>query len=360
MPLVSQADQVRLIYDEARRRGLALGCFCTENQRTTEAIIQATYELARELDEPELPVVVGFTAGYPPRSNATQYTSLGDPLVGAQALVDDLRLLLSPQSPYHRLRVMLHLDHGQPEGDAALMEKYLDVLASVMYDASELPLAENLKRTARFVARHRDRVLIEGAVDEIYDSDSAAQKDELTDPEVASRYLRETGVDLLVPNVGTEHRAAAGGRARYQGEQARAIARRVGPRLCLHGASSLKPADFGRLSADGFVKVNLWTALVRTGGQAVARDAVLNLGNILGESDIEGLQRAGYLGPRLTEPDYVGTVCGGRLGPKLAGLTEEHRRRVWTAAVVPTVKGWLRALGYERWARPGGGSAQRE
>lgn len=349
MPLVSQVDEVRLIYEEARRRGLALGCFCTENQRTTEAVLRAAYELSQELGVEDLPVVIGFTAGYPGRSNARSYTSLGDPLLGAQALIDDLKMLLSPRSPYRRLRVMLHLDHGQPEADAPLMEKYLDLLASVMYDASELPLAENIERTARFVGRHRDRVLIEGAVDEIYESVGGAPGERLTDPETALRYLRETGVDLLVPNVGTEHRAAEGARTGYRGERARAIAHKVGRRLCLHGASSLGPDDLERLTEDGFVKVNLWTALARTGGQAVARDLLLNLGNVLDEEEITRLQRSGLLGPRLTTPDYIRSTCQGRLGPKLACLTEEHRRGVWVDAVTATVKRWLRALGYERW-----------
>jgi fructose-bisphosphate aldolase class II len=273
MPLVSEAEEARRIYQEAGQRGLAVGCFCTENQRTTEAILQATYELGQELDRPDLPVVVGFTAGYAGRSNARHYTSLNDNLLGAQALVDDLRLLLSSRSPCRHLRVMLHLDHGHPQRDAEVIQKHLDVLASVMYDASEFPLAENMERTARFVTEHGRQVLIEGAVDEIYESGSGVAKNELTDPQTAVRYLTQTGVDLLVPNVGTEHRATVA-QAQYHGERARAIAREVGARLCLHGTSSLSLADVRHLPGDGFIKVNVWTVLPRTGAQAVARSVV--------------------------------------------------------------------------------------
>jgi len=350
MPLVSEVEEVRQIYQAARQRGLALGCFCTENQRTTEAILRATYELSQELGRCDLPVVVGFTAGYAGRSNTRHYTSLDDALLGAQALVDDLRLLLSQRSPYRELRVMLHLDHGHPQRDAPVMEKYLDVLASVMYDASESPLAENMERTARFAAGHRDRVLVEGAVDEIYESGSGAEKSELTDPEVAARYLAETGVDLLVPNVGTEHRSTAV-RAQYHGERARAIAQQVGARLCLHGASSLNPGDICRLPADGFVKVNVWTVLPRTGAQAVARAVIEQLGNILEASAISELQSQRYLGPRYTEPEYARKVCQGTLGPKLTHVTEEHFGKVWMDAVVAKLKELLLALGYRRWVK---------
>jgi len=350
MPLVSEVEETRQIYQEAGERGLALGCFCTENQRTPEAILQATYQLGQELDCPDLPVVVGFTAGYAGRSNASHYTSLEDNLLGTQALVDDLRLLLSARSRYRQLRVMLHLDHGHPQRDAEVMGKHLDVLASVMYDASEFPLAENMERTARFAAKHRAQVLTEGAVDEIYESGSGAEKNELTDPQTAARYLAETGVDLLVPNVGTEHRATVTG-AHYHGERARAIAREVGARLCLHGTSSLSLADVRRLPADGFIKVNVWTVLPRTGAQAVARSVIEHLGNILEGSTIGELQSQGYLGPRYAEPAYAREVCQGALGPKLSHVTEEHLGQVWTEAVVAKLKELLLALGYRRWGR---------
>ena len=60
----------------------------------------------------------------------------------------------------------------------------------------------------------------------------------LTDPDAAERYYRATGVDLIVANLGTEHRADAA-TLRYHGELARKITRRIGPRLCLHGTSSV-------------------------------------------------------------------------------------------------------------------------
>jgi len=348
MPLVTDAEDARDIYDDARRRGLALGCFCTENQQTTEAILRATYELSCELGQAGLPVVVGFTAGYSGRSNMSHYTSLGDTAIGTRALIDDLTALLGSRSPYRELRVMLHLDHGHPERDAPLMRKYLDLLASIMYDASELPLTENTEQTARFVAHHRERVMVEGAVDEIYEAGSGTEKDELTRPDAAERFMAETGVDLLVPNVGTEHRSTQE-HVRYHGDRARAIAERVGARLCLHGTSSLTPEEVGRLPSDGFVKVNVWTVLPRTGAQAVARDTVEQLGNILDGPAIAELQQAGLLGPRYSQPDYAGKVCQGMLAPKLSHVAGERAAEVWLTAVVAKVKEVLLALGYRRW-----------
>jgi fructose/tagatose bisphosphate aldolase len=67
---------------------------------------------------------------------------------------------------------------------------------------------------------------------------------------------------LLVANLGTEHRAAQS-TLEYRGDIARAITMRIGPRLCLHGSSSVAPDRLGNLFADGVRRVNLWTALER-------------------------------------------------------------------------------------------------
>jgi fructose-bisphosphate aldolase class II len=69
-------------------------------------------------------------------------------------------------------------------------------------------------------------------------------------------------VDILVANLGTEHRASAA-TLRYHGDLARAITQRIGPKLCLHGASSVAPDQLQGLFADGVRRVNLWTALER-------------------------------------------------------------------------------------------------
>ena len=65
----------------------------------------------------------------------------------------------------------------------------------------------------------------------------------------ARKFLRDTGVDILVPNVGTEHRATAD-QVRYLSENAREISAALGKILCLHGTSSVKPEDL--LKEQGF------------------------------------------------------------------------------------------------------------
>ena len=98
---------------------------------------------------------------------------------------------------------MPHIDHGIPWLDEDVLLELVDRVASVMCDASEKPFAENIRITAEYVERVRGRVVVEGAVDEIYAADGAGgMKNEPTTVEQAVKFLRETGVDILVPQRG--------------------------------------------------------------------------------------------------------------------------------------------------------------
>ena len=173
-----------------------------------EAVLQAVHDVGVETGTPNLPITMAFTSAYPGRSQTENYTTLKDRVLGAMMCLDDIEALAGPHSPFRDLRVMVHLDHGQPEEDATLLEEHVDRFSCVMFDASALPFEENIARTAAYVERFRDRVTIEGAVDEIVDA-SGTHKNELCTVERAQRFVEETGVDLIVPNLGTEHRSTA-------------------------------------------------------------------------------------------------------------------------------------------------------
>jgi fructose/tagatose bisphosphate aldolase len=346
MPLVTDPHEVEAIYAMARERGVCLANFCTANPYTTQAILRAAYEFGREHGLERVPIIVSATANYSIESQLVAYTPLHDARIGARALIADVELLLSEDSPYADLRAMLHLDHGQPDRDRELLPEILEKYATVMFDSSNFPFEENIRRTSEFVEQHGHQVQIEGAVTEIVQAACNAHRDELTTPEQAERFWRETGVSLLVPNLGTEHRATAPV-ARYDSHAARAISARVGKRLVLHGSSSVPEAALGTLAEDGIVKVNLWTTFERTGGQAVTRFVLHQLGNILSADELAALRAEGWLGERFFSDEYRDTVCEGSAGPKLSGLREEHRRDVWQEAVVAQMKFYLAAFHYD-------------
>lgn len=343
MPLVNDYNAVKDIYDEAAQAGVSLPAFCTEDQRTTEAILKGAYEKSLELGKPNLPVIVAFTVNYPPRGQMNLYTTVKDTKLGIRAIFDDVDMLLSEASPYSKLRVMLHLDHAFPWLDEDALYNYTDKFATIMYDASEKPFEENIKLTARYVEQVGDKVLVEGCVDEIVESDTGV-KNEITTVEQAKRFVSETGADLIVANLGTEHRATTAEK-RYHRSRAREIVDAVGKILVLHGTSCLKDNDLAKLPEDGIIKINIYTILAVLGGQAVAEFVLRNLGNMFNREQLEKMQNDNIIGGRFFDKDYIQNTCNGELKPKLEIVAETLRRDAWVAKVKEQIKYYFDVFG---------------
>jgi fructose-bisphosphate aldolase class II len=235
------------------------------------------------------------------------------------------------------------LDHAFPWLDGDILEDYADQFATVMCDASEKPFEENVRLTAQYVDKVYGRVVVEGAVDEIYEAGGEGEKNEPTTVEQARRFLAETGVDVIVPNVGTEHRATAG-EVRYHSDRAREISAAVGKVLCLHGTSSLGREQLRELPMDGFVKVNIYTTLAVHGGQAVARQVLRSLPDMFAEEQLRQLAEGGTLSDALLSAEHPEPI-----GPKLACLANPPRRDAWFEAVKGRCMELLEALNYRRY-----------
>jgi fructose/tagatose bisphosphate aldolase len=341
MPLISDPVLVERIYQRAVDAGMCLANFCTANFYTTEAILRSAYEFAAEHAIMDMPIVVSVTANYPIEPQLVSYTHLKKAALGLKALVGDVEMMLAPGSPYADLQVMLHFDHGQPDLDADLFEQAADRFATIMYDASQWPMEQNIEMTRQFVERMQGRVLVEGAVAEIAQAVDQAEVP-LTSPDAAEDYYHKTGVFLIVPDLGTEHRATSAA-ARYNGDLAREITRRIGKRIVLHGSSSLQDEYLKRLASDGIVKVNVWTIFERIGGQAVARHILKELGRILPANELRLLYEQGLIGRKTLD-----NLEEGR-SPALDSLREEARRNVWQAAVVERMKFYFDHYNYGNW-----------
>ncbi|MFH1616793.1 MAG: class II fructose-bisphosphate aldolase [Planctomycetota bacterium] len=346
MPLITQSQQVKEIYQEAAEAGTCIGTFCTDDQRTTESILKGTYEKSTELGKPNLPVVLGFSVNYPPRGGMNLYTTVKNPKLGLRAIFDDVDMLLSEESPYRNLRVMLHLDHAFPWLDADALYNYADKFATVMYDASEKPFEENMRMTAEYVEQLGDKVLVEGCVDEIAEAGTDA-KNEITTVEQAEKFVSRTGVDLIVANLGTEHRATTADK-HYHGHRAREISKVLGKILVLHGTSCLKNEDLYSLASDGIIKVNVFTLLAVVGGQAVGDFVLENIGNMYDRRQIKKMVKIGILGRRFLEAEYIEDKCQGQLNPKLNIVAETLRRDAYVARVKEQIKRYLDAFGYAK------------
>lgn len=294
MPIVTNRREVRDLYLEAARKGWVLPCFCTENLTTTEAILEAARKHGEVLGTPDLPIIVAITNQYDHRTQSRYYTHTRQWDIGLKLFLADLEVLAGPESPFGKLRIMIHLDHVQFDDDRELLGWDMHRFSSIMFDASKVPFEENIRLTKAFVAAQGDSIVIEGACDEIMDAEGN-QRSELTDPEKAERYARETGVDLVVANLGTEHRAS-GQELIYRGDYARRIRERIGTRIVLHGASSVPNTRIADLFTDGICKVNIWTALERDASPILLRDMVEHAVEVAGSKAVFSMKSEGLLG----------------------------------------------------------------
>lgn len=294
MALITDRDQVLAIYVEAGRNNWVLPCFCTENLTTTEAILSAVKAYGDDKGIPDLPIIVAITAQYSHRTQAAFYTHTRQWDIGLKLFLADLKVLTGEGSPFEHLRVMVHLDHVQFDDDRELLDWDMSPFSSIMFDASKVSFLENILLTKAFVAAHGNEIVIEGACDEIVDA-TGQEKSEMTTPEHAEIYCRETGVDLIVANLGTEHRASAKD-LQYYGEISRGIKERIGTRIVLHGASSVPGDQIANLMADGVCKVNLWTALERDSSPALLQFMVENASCVAGSKAAAVMMEKGFLG----------------------------------------------------------------
>ena len=293
MSVIRDRQAVLDIYKAAGEKGWVLPCICTENLTTTEAILTAAEEFRQEHSLDTLPIIVAMTCRYDHRSQATNYTHTRRWDTGLKLFTESVKVLAGEGGPFEKLNVMIHLDHIQHDLDTVLLEGDLTDYASIMYDASTLPMEENIHKTAEFVKKRGHEIVIEGACDEIVDAVGTV-RNALTTPDNARRFIEETGADLVVCNLGTEHRAT-GKDLQYHGEVSREIKAAIGERIVLHGTSSVPNDQVSQLYKDGVCKVNVWTALERDATPFLFDDMVRHAREVANKTTVDKLVADGLL-----------------------------------------------------------------
>lgn len=333
MPIIRGRAAVVEVYRQASDRRWVVPTFCAENQTTVEAVLAACQAKAGELGV-RIPITIAITGQYLHRSQSSRYARGGNALTGRMLFLNDCEILSRPDGDYALVDVITHFDHGQIQYDSDVLDGDLDGFSSVMFDQSEVPWEENLRATTEFVRNYGDRVFVEGAADEVVDAESHSHNS-ITTPDRAREFLERTGVDMVVANLGTEHRASTQD-LRYHPEAARAISAVIGPRLVLHGASSVPPAELDTLFDDGVCKVNIWTTLERDSAPVLLKDLLEHAGQVVGERHAGNLVAAGLLGPK--------APVQGR--PDMDYFATTHRQEVVFGVMKAIVKGYL-----DRWYR---------
>lgn len=137
---------------------------------------------------------------------------------------------------------------------------------SITFDASDLPLEENIKKTKEvieYVKSVRPEILVEGEIGYIASGsqlrESVPEGIELTSVEDAVKFVKETGVDMLAPAVGNIHGIIKSGEPRLNIERIREIKNIVQIPLVLHGASGNSDEDIKAAIAAGINIIHINT-----------------------------------------------------------------------------------------------------
>jgi len=184
-------QNLKNLIKQAEKNRVAIGHFNVSDSMTLKAIFKSAQEL-------KVPAIIGTSEG--------EADFLERNL--ASAMVQRLRT-------DNKFPIFLNSDHAHSLEE---VKKAVDAgYDAIIFDASKLSLEENIKQTKKAVEYIRSRsktILVEGEIGYIGGSSqilkslpagAAIRPEDLTKPEDAVRFVRETGVDLLAPAVGNIH-----------------------------------------------------------------------------------------------------------------------------------------------------------
>lgn len=232
MPLTSTGE----IVASARAESRGIGAFNVISLEHAEALVAGG-------ESAGLPVVLQIS------QNCVRYHGALEPIAVATLAV--ARRAAVP--------VAVHLDHA--ESEELVHEAVALGFSSVMFDASRLEHAENVRRTRDVVNTcHAAHVWVEAELGEIGGKDGVHAPGARTSPNEAQEFVSTTGVDALAVAVGTSHAMVTKDAALDVGLISQLHAAVPVP-LVLHGSSGVPDEGLRRAVAAGMTKVNIATHL---------------------------------------------------------------------------------------------------
>jgi len=221
---------------QARADGVAVGAFNLIPFELAEAIVAGAVDA-------RLPVILQLS-----ENTVTYHGSLA-PMAAAS-------LALAAEAP---VPVVVHLDHAT---SMDLVYRALDMgVPSVMFDASVLPYAENVRQTSAVVARaHAAGARVEAELGKVGGKDGVHAPGARTNPDEAVAFVEATGVDALAVAVGTSHAMRTRDAVLDYG-LLRELRAAVPVPLVLHGSSGVPDDGLREAVRAGISKVNIATHL---------------------------------------------------------------------------------------------------
>lgn len=225
---------LREAVEAAREGGYAIGHFNVSDSNQFNAVLAAAEAVG-------VPVIIGASEG--------ERSFIG---------VRNLAAMVAAARAAGK-QVYLNADHTYT------FEKIIEVVDAgfdaVIFDGSHLSFEENVEQTRKVVAYAREHgkdTLVEAEIGRIGTSSKLLEvppedmDKDLTTAEEAAAFVRETGVDLLAPAVGTMHgRLKGGGEPNIDLERITVLREAGGVPLVLHGGSGSSDADLAAAGKAG-------------------------------------------------------------------------------------------------------------
>lgn len=247
------------ILNLAKEKNYAVGAFNTPNLESIQAVLESAEKF-------NVPVII---------SHAELHEEIM-PLHKIGPIM--IQLAKSATVP-----VCVHLDHGE---NLSYLEKALELgFTSVMYDGSLLAFEDNVGNTVKAVEMAKKyNASVEAEIGvlrgrEAGSGDSGKKaEDSYTDPDLALKFVEQTGIDALAASFGTAH-GFYKEKPKLDFDRIGKINTLVNIPLVMHGGSGVSPEDYTTAISKGIRKINYYSYMSRAGVNGVA--------NLLSEKKVE-------------------------------------------------------------------------
>lgn len=232
----------------AEEKKIAIGSFNTPNMTSIKAVIGA----AEELNQPVILM------------HAQVHEEMG---LCAMEEIAPVMLMFAKKA---KVPVCVHLDHGT---DVEYVKRGIDLgFTSVMYDGSVLSTEENTANTKDVVKyAHEKGVSVEAEIGSMGAREGGAGNNTsiYTDPDMAVKFVNETGIDALACAFGTAHGFYKDA-PKLDFERLSKIDSLIDVPIVMHGGSGVSEADYKEVISRGVRKINYYTYMAKAGGNAIS------------------------------------------------------------------------------------------
>ena len=241
------------ILEIAEEKKIAIGAFNASGLEAIEAEITAAEQL-------DLPVIIQFAQCH---ETLVPLSTIGP------IMVDMAKRASVP--------VCVHLDHGET---LEYLEEAMKIgFTGIMYDGSVLPYEENVansKKAVEMAKKYGASVEAElGSMGkrESGTGDGSEQDDTkiYTDPDLAAKFVEETGIDALACSFGTTHGIYLT-KPKLDFDIVKMVREKTGNiPVVMHGGSGVSKEDYCKAVEAGVRKINYFTYMDKAGGNAVVK-----------------------------------------------------------------------------------------